>query len=279
LAVIEIKKRLREESMHPTFEFLLKHGYWVLGVWVLAEQLGVPVPAIPVLLAMGALTGVAGYSFPVATVIVVIAAVSADTAWYALGKWKGHSVLRFLCRISLEPDSCVSSTRVWFQKLGAWALVVAKFIPGLSTIATPMAGLSRMPLWKFFLADIAGVLIWGSSIMAIGFAFRAQLEYVGEVAAHLGVSAIAIVGGIAALWLAWKQWQRGRFIASLKIARITPEEVLERLAEIAIVDLRSAVEVAFDGMKLPGALWFDRKELGLHHQTIPRDRDVVLYCT
>jgi membrane protein DedA with SNARE-associated domain len=235
--------------MHQTFEFLLKHGYWVLGVWVLAEQLGVPVPAVPALLTMGALTG------------------------------KGHSVLRFLCRISLEPDSCVNSTGVWFKKLGAWALVVAKFIPGLSTIATPMAGLSRMPLWKFFLADITGVLIWAISIMATGFAFRNQIEYVGQVAAHLGAWAIAIVGGIVAFWLTWKQWQRHRFIASLKVARITPEEVLERLAEIAIVDLRSTVEVALDGMKLPGALWFDRKELALHHQAIPRDRDVVLYCT
>jgi membrane protein DedA with SNARE-associated domain len=265
--------------MHQTFEFLLKHGYWVLGVWVLAEQLGVPVPAVPVLLTMGALTGVAGYSFPLATSIVLIAAVSADTAWYVLGRWKGHSVLRFLCRISLEPDSCVSSTRVWFKKLGAWALVVAKFIPGLSTVATPMAGLSRMPLWKFFSADIAGVLIWAGSIMAIGFAFRTQIEYVGEVAARLGAWALAIVGGAVAFWLVGKRWQRRRFIASLKVARITPEEVLERLAEIAIVDLRSTVEVALDGMKLPGALWFDRNELGRNHQMIPRDRDVVLYCT
>lgn len=265
--------------MHHSFEFLLKHGYWVLGVWVMAEQLGVPVPAVPILLAMGALTGVAGYSFPLATMIVVLAAVSSDTAWYLLGRWKGHSVLKFLCRISLEPDSCVSSTRYWFKKLGAWALVVAKFVPGLSTIATPMAGLSRMPLWKFFAADVAGVLIWGSSIMGIGFAFRTQIEDIGEVAARLGVRLFAVIGGAVVLWLAWKQWQRQRFIASLKIARITPEEVLERLTEIAIVDLRSASELELDGMKLPGALWFDRKDLAIHHQKIPRDRDVVLYCT
>ena len=95
-----------------------------------------------------------------------------------------------------------------------------------------MAGLSRMPLWKFFLADIAGVLIWGCSIMAIGLGFRTQIEYVGELAAHLGAWAIAIVGAVVAFWLAWKQWQRRRFIASLKVARITPEEVLQRLSKV-----------------------------------------------
>jgi membrane protein DedA with SNARE-associated domain len=265
--------------MHQTYDFLLKHGYWVLGVWVMAEQLGVPMPSVPMLLAMGALTGIAGYSFVLATTIVVVASVSADTSWYVIGRWKGHSVLRFLCRISLEPDSCVSSTRLWFKKLGAWALVVAKFVPGLSTIATPMAGLSRMPPWKFLVADTAGALIWGSSIMGIGFAFREQIEHVAELAAQLGARLIAVVGGSALLWIAWKQWQRRRFIKSLKVARITPEEVLERLADFAIVDLRSAVEIELDGMKLPGALWFDRGELQRHHQQIPRDRDVVLYCT
>ena len=265
--------------MRHIFEFLLKHGYWVLGVWVMAEQLGLPVPAMPILLAMGALTGVAGYSFPLATLVVLTAALSADSIWYAIGRKKGNSVLKLLCRISLEPDSCVSSTRSWFKRLGAWALVVAKFVPGLSTVSTPMAGLSRMPLWKFLSADAAGALLWGVSIMGIGYVFRLQLEDAGDVAARLGKGLIAVVGGIVALWIAWKQWQRRRFIKGLKVARITPEEVLERLAEIAIVDLRQAAEVEWDGMKLPGALWFDRRELALHRDKIPRDRDVILYCT
>lgn len=265
--------------MHRILEFLLKHGYWVLGAWVMAEQLGIPVPAVPILLAMGALIGVAGYSFPVATMIVLIAAVSADSAWYALGRTKGNSVLNLLCRISLEPDSCVSSTRHWFKRLGAWALVVAKFVPGLSTVATPMAGLSRMPLWKFLSADTAGTLLWSGSIMGVGFVFRAQLEHVGEVTQRLGAWFGALVGGAVLLWLAWKQWQRQRFIKSLKVARIKPEEVLERITEFVIVDLRSELELEVDGMKLPGALWFDRRELALHHQKIPRDRDVILYCT
>src|SRR5581483_8634019 len=172
--------------MHATLEFLFKHGYWVLGGWVLLEQLGMPVPAIPVLLAMGALTANPPYSFPGAITVVLISAIEADVCWYFIGRIKGHSVLKLLCRISIEPDSCVSSTRYWFKKLGAWALVVAKFVPGLSTIATPMSGFSRMPLWKFLSADAAGTLLWGGSVMAIGFAFRTQLEEAAAMAARLG---------------------------------------------------------------------------------------------
>jgi membrane protein DedA with SNARE-associated domain len=264
--------------MHRFLDFLLRHGYLVLGLWVMAEQAGFPVPAVPILLAMGALTGTA-FFFPHAMLVVTTAAVAADFSWYIIGKRTGHSVLNFLCRISLEPDSCVSSSRYWFKRLGAWTLVIAKFVPGLSTIATPMAGLTRMPAWKFLLADTAGALLWGGSIMGIGFAFRAQIEDVGQIADRLGGWMIVVVTGLLALWLAWKQLQRWRFIRGLKVARIRPEEVLARLTEIAIVDLRSELELRLDGMKLPGALWFDRKELALHHAKIPRDRDVVLYCT
>jgi hypothetical protein len=136
-----------------------------------------------------------------------------------------------------------------------------------------------MPTWKFLLADTTGAVLWGGSIMGIGFVFRAQIEDVAQIAERLGGWMIAVAAGLLALWLGWKQWQRRRFIKSLKVARIQPEEVLARLTEIAIVDLRTELELKLDGRKLPGALWFDRKELALHHAKIPRDRDVVLYCT
>src|SRR5580704_16117815 len=179
--------------MHHPMEFLLRHGYPLLFAMVLAEQLGLPIPSGPILLAMGALIGDGKYSWAGALSLSMVACVAADGVWYGIGRQKGSSVLKLLCRISLEPDSCVSSTRYWFKRLGAWALVVAKFVPGLSNIATPMAGLSRMPPWKFLTADAAGALLWGTSIMGIGFAFRAQLEHVGDVAARMGKGLAAVV--------------------------------------------------------------------------------------
>jgi membrane protein DedA with SNARE-associated domain len=265
--------------LQQTLEFLLRHGYWVLFVWVLAEQLGTPVPSVPILLAMGALIGTGLGSFASAIWLVFVAALSADSTWYLLGRRKGHSVLRFLCRISIEPDSCVSSTRAWFKRLGGWALVVAKFVPGLGTVAAPMSGLERMPWWKFLAADGLGILLWAGAYLGIGCLFREQLEDVGRLAARMGGGLIAIVIALLALWLGWKFWQRKRFIRSLRIARITPQELMDRLADFVVVDLRSASEIDWDGMQIRGALWFDRKELALHQHLIPRDRDVVLYCT
>lgn len=265
--------------MHHTLEFLLRHGYWVLFAWVLAEQLGAPVPSVPILIAMGALIGLGHTSLAPAIGIAFLAGLAADSAWYVLGRKKGSSVLTLLCRISLEPDSCVSNTRAWFKKLGGWALVIAKFVPGLSTIAPPMAGLSRMPAWKFVSTDGTGVLLWAGAYMGVGYIFREQLEDVGEIALRLGGWLLAIVCAGLGAWIGWKYWQRKRFMRSLRIARVTPEEVLERLSEFVILDLRSSTEVEFDGMKLPGAIWFDRKDLEQRHAEVPRDRDILLYCT
>ena len=265
--------------MSQTLEFLVRHGYGVLFAWVLAEQLGIPLPSVPILLAMGALIGLGHASFSAALVVTLIAAMLADSGWYVLGRNKGHSVLKLLCRISLEPDSCVSTTRYWFKRLGAWTLVISKFVPGLSAVATPMAGLSRMNVWTFAAADGAGTLLWASVLIGTGYLFREQLEHTAALAIRLGAWLAVIAAGIAALWIGAKFYQRRRFLKSLRVARITPEEVLTRLADLVIVDLRAPAEVAWDGMRLPGALWFDRANLEARAPDIPRDREVVLYCT
>jgi membrane protein DedA with SNARE-associated domain len=266
-------------NMHQMLEFLVRHGYGVLFAWVFAEQIGLPLPSVPILIAMGALTGLGDASFLESLSLVLVAALTADSGWYVLGRKKGHSVLKLLCRISLEPDSCVSSTRQRFKKLGAWTLVLAKFVPGLSAVATPMAGLSRMNPWKFAAADSAGILLWGSILMGVGYVFRDQLEDTGALAVRLGSWLVVIVAGVIGLWIGAKLYQRKRFLKTLRVARITPQEVLSRLTELVIVDLRAQAEVEWDGMKLPGALWFDRAELEARAKEIPRDRDVVLYCT
>ena len=265
--------------MHHDLEFLIRHGASLLFAVVLAEQLGLPIPAVPVLLGMGALTGEGRYPFAEVAALALSASVAADTAWYAIGQRQGPSVLKLLCRVSLEPDSCVSGTRFWFRRLGAWVLVIAKFFPGLSTIAPPMAGLSRMPWWKFLIADTAGSALWAGVFLGFGFAFRSQLEQVGDRLARLGGGLVLFVSGLLALWIAYKYWQRRRFMRSLRMARLTPKELKDRAGEFLILDLRTPDEVAWDGKKLPGAIWMDRRELVERNQEIPRDREVALYCS
>ena len=265
--------------MHQSMEFLLRHGYPLLFAMVLAEQLGAPIPSAPVLLAMGALIGTEKYSWAGALALSVAACLAADGAWYGIGRKRGSPVLKWLCRISLEPDSCVSSTRYWFKRLGGWALVIAKFVPGLSTVAPPMAGLSRMPWWKFIGADGLGGFLWAGAFLLLGHVFRAQLEDVAAYAGRLGGWLIVVLGAALVVWIGWKYYQRRKFIRSLRVARIEPEDLKQRLQDVFILDLRTAEEFASEGAKIPGAIWFDRKELEERHLEIPRDRDVILYCT
>src|SRR5713101_7854818 len=168
--------------MHHFVDFLLHHGYSVLFAFVLAEQIGLPIPALPMLLAMGALAGAGRLSFAAALALAVAASVSADTIWYWMGRKRGYAVLNLLCRIALEPDSCVRQTENVFSRFGAGSLLFAKFVPGLSTAAPPLAGLFRMPLPRFLLADTAGAAIWVLTFSGVGYIFRAQLEEAAEYA-------------------------------------------------------------------------------------------------
>jgi len=259
---------------------LTQYGYWLLVGTVLSEQLGLPLPAIPVLLAMGALAGLGYFSFAGALVVTVLACLVADFVWYELGKQKGISVLRTLCRISLEPDSCVTNAQGTFEAQGARALLVAKFVPGLSTMAPPMAGLSGMSASTFLFLDAVGSFAWALAYLYIGWAFREQLEIVADWAARFGSGVGFFLAVVVGSWIAWKYYQRRKFIRTLRVARITPEEVMQKIGagdKLAIVDLRNAVEQR--GAKLPGALLFRFSELDERHTEIPRDRDIILYCT
>jgi len=268
--------------MHAIIPFLLRHGYWVLFVNVLVEQAGLPIPAIPVMLAMGALAGLGNFSFAESLALAIAAALASDLMWFRLGRVRGHSILNLLCRISLEPDSCVSNIQTVFRRFGALALLFAKFVPGLNTAAAPMAGLIRMPLLKFLAADIAGVAAWSGSALAVGYLFRDQLEDAAEHAGRMGSWLLVVLVSLLAIYIIWKYYQRERFIRELRVDRVTPEELMKMIEsgeDMAVVDLRRLLEVEIDNEKLPGAIWIDLDELETREQEIPRDKDVILYCS
>lgn len=268
--------------MNQILSFLLLHGYWVVFAFVFAEQVGLPIPALPILLAMGALAGVGRLSYGLAMGLAVMASLAGDVLWYWLGRKRGYSVLNLLCRISLEPDSCVRQTENTFSRFGARALLFAKFVPGLSTAAPPLAGLFRMHPARFLVADGAGAALWIGTFSGIGYFFREQLERAAEYAVGLGGwLGTALVTPLAA-YILWKVWQRQRFLHRLRVARITPLELKHLLdggEAVMIVDVRNPLDVETEGAKLPGALVMAPDELDARHEEIPRDRDIVLYCT
>ena len=276
------KPRRAGGNVDETFQFLIRHGYAVLFVWVLAEQLGLPLPATPLLLAAGALAGSGQMSLWLALTLAVLACMLGDVSWYEFGRLRGGRVLNLLCRISLEPDSCVRKTENAFVRHGSRSLVIAKFVPGLNTMAPPLAGIIGMRLGRFLIFDALGALLYLGSFIGLGFVFSNQLERVAARVASLGFSLLVIlVSGLAA-YISWKYVQRRRFIRSLRIARITPEELKRKLEageDLVVVDLRHSLDFDAEPQTIPGALRLAPDKVEEGHNQIPRDREIVLFCT
>src|SRR5712664_2239930 len=205
--------------MHSTLELFIKHGYVVLLAWVFAEQLGLPIPSLPVVLAAGALAGTGHLSFWASLFFVAFAALSADSVWYTLGRRKGIRILQFLCKISLEPDSCVRRTEGIFSRQGARSLLLAKFVPGLGTVAAPLAGIFHMRLRRFLLFDAAGSLLWAASFLGLGYVFSGEIERVAEHLAALGGWLLVLLVAVLASYITNKFVARRRFLRDLRISR------------------------------------------------------------
>jgi membrane protein DedA with SNARE-associated domain len=268
--------------MHKTLEFLLHHGYVVLLVWVFAEQLGMPVPSLPLMLAAGALAGTGHMSFFFALFVCLCAALAADSIWYLLGRYKGIKVLQFLCKISLEPDSCVRRTQGIFSKQGARSLLLAKFLPGLGAVAPPLAGIFHMRPRRFLLFDSCGSLMWAGVYLGLGFIFSGEIERIAEHALQLGSGLLVLLIAILVAYLSYKFIARQRFLRELRIGRITADELKKKLDEgedLVIVDLRHSLDFEADPETIPGAFRMDAKELEEKNDRLPRDREVILYCT
>ncbi len=268
--------------MDSTLDVLVRYGHLVVFGTVLGEQIGLPIPAIPFLLAAGGLAGGGKLSLALLLLLSGVASLIADTAWYVVGRLGGARVLGWLCRVSLEPDSCVRRTQTIFSAHGARSLVVAKFIPGFSTIAPPLAGTVRMPLGRFVFFSALGGLFWAGAFVALGWIFSRQLELVANYTVRLGASTLALLLGALAAYVAWKFVSRQRFLRKIRVARISPEELKVKLdggEEILIVDVRDRLDFEAEPTIIPGALHLTLDELDRRHQEIPREREIVLYCT
>jgi membrane protein DedA with SNARE-associated domain len=262
--------------------FLAQHGYALLFGWVLLVQLGLPLPTAPLLLAVGALARSGRLDLGAAVAVAVAASMLGHLAWYEAGRRGGARILKLICRISLEPDSCVRGTENLFARYGAKTLAVAPFIPGLSTVAQPLAGMTRMPLGRFLLFDLLGACLWAGAYTGLGYVFSSQLEMAAQAAARLAGAGVALVVVLVVGWVGAKLLGRRRLIQELRIARITPEELKQKLdagAAVTVIDLRHALDFESDPRVIQGALRMAAEELEQRHQEIPRHHEIVLYCT
>lgn len=268
--------------MAETVQFLLRHGNLVLFGVVFVEQIGVPLPAIPFLFAAGALAGIGRMTLASAIGLPILASLVGDLLWYYLGRRRGMKVLNWLCRISLEPDSCVRRTENAFLRHGVRSLLIAKFIPGLSTVSPPLAGIFGVEVLRFLFYDAAGAFLWAGSFVAFGYLFSSQLEAMATTALRLGTVVLIGVGGGVVLYVGFKYLQRHRLLRRLRVTRMSPEELrhlMDAGGQVAIVDLRHSLDLEAAPYTIPGALRISPEELAHRHQEIPRDREIILYCS
>ncbi len=268
--------------MNELTGLILKYGVGFVFLNVLFEQLGVPVPAVPTLLVAGALAADGRLPFGMLLAAALVATVAADTVWFLLGRRYGQKVLKTLCKVSLSPDSCVRQTEGLFDRYGLASLLFAKFIPGYSTVAPPLAGAAGAPLPRFLLFTAGGTLLWSGSALALGALFHGAIERAISFLTDLGGGALLLLGAALLLYIAVKWTQRRRFYKFLRMARIRAADLRRLMDEgkaPVIVDVRSKNARQRDPRRIPGAILVDILELNETISHLPTDREIVLYCT
>lgn len=264
-----------------TLAFLVRHGNSLLFAAVLVDQMGLPLPAAPVLLAAGALSRAGDLNAVAAIGLSVVASVLAHAVWYEAGRRGGGRILRSVCRISIEPDVCVRRTEDVFARFGPRTLVIAHFVPGLDTVAQPLAAMSGMPPSSYLAYSLLGAVVWAGSLVGLGYAFGRQLEGALQVALRLGGSLLAIALAALLAYVGWKVFQRQRLLRELRTARIEPGELRRRMdagERLTIVDLRHPLEREADPRTIPGAIRMAAEELDGRIDEIAGEGEVILYC-
>lgn len=268
--------------MEQLTSLLVQYGMLFVFANVFLEQAGAPLPAMPTLMVAGALA--VGGGAPLHTVIAVAVAASllGDLLWYAAGRIYGLRVLQLLCRISISPDSCVRQTETRFLRWGASSLIVAKFVPGFSTVAPPLAGALRVKWWPFLAYSTAGAAVWAGLAAGAGMIFYRQIDWVLAKLDQMGVYALIVIGIALALFIGVKWHERRRFFKVLRMARVSVDDLYRMMQDgtaPVVVDVRSASAREIDPRRVPGSIPVDIANLDAHVADLPPDRDIIVYCT
>lgn len=268
--------------MNNALEFLIQHSAAVLFTVVLANQLGVPLPATPFLIAVGALARTGEANPAVAVALALAAAFVSHSIWYQAGRHGGRKILKLVCRIAIEPDACVRRTEDTFARYGLKSLLIAPFVPGLGAVSHPLSGMIGVPFHRFITFSLGGIGLWASTLMGLGFIFGRQLVALVEGGAGAASKLATVVAVAVAGYIVWKVLQRHLLLRRYRMARIGPEELRQKLRAgepITVIDLRHPQDFELEPRMIPGALRILPEELELRHQEIPRVGEIVLYCT
>jgi membrane protein DedA with SNARE-associated domain/rhodanese-related sulfurtransferase len=260
---------------------MTRHGTLWMFLATLGERLGLPLFVTPLLVAAGALAAMGKLHFGLLLLVTTIACLAGDTLWYELGRWKGTSLLGLLCRISFQPDSCVRRTELALARHTGGSLLWAKWLPGISHLALPLAGTARVPRPRFHLFNGAGSIAWLAALLAVGYLSMLTIDWLGVffITARWAVG-LALVASLALAVHSY--YQRKQSLKALRMARISPQEVYRQVTSgnaPVIVDLRHPLDFLAAPRTLPNALRIAPNEIAARRAELPANRDIIVYCT
>ena len=273
--------------MAQLMSLLVQNAILVVFAASFAARLGLPVPAAAVLVVTGALLAAGDVSVVGVVLAAVVANLLGDGAWFYAGRRFGYRFMRLLCRISLSQDSCVRRGESLISDWGGMSLVAAKFVPGVSVVAPPMAGALGMSVRRFVGFDIVAALVWTGLFLGLGWLFRDQIQQVLAVLAQAGGIATAALGVVLLVMLAVRYWRRRGLPRRARPPAEPPPVRADGLCVLMggdlpplVIDVRGEAGVQVDPRRIPGALSYTLKALQQRNLdlTIDPDRDVVLYC-
>ncbi|MYN08982.1 VTT domain-containing protein [Pseudoduganella aquatica] len=266
--------------MANLLSLLQEYGVFIVFAVVLIEQMGLPIPAFPLLIVSGALAANGELHWAGVLAAALLACSVSDFFWFRAGRRYGKRILKLLCRISLSPDYCVSQTEDNFRRWGPKSLLVAKFIPGFNTIAPPMSGAMGTSYPRFLGFSVPGGLIWSGTGIAIGAYFHQSIDDVLDILSTMGGTALSVLGVLLALFILYKYVERKRFQQAVQMERITVDELRQLLVDghaPVMVDARSVTAQMLEPA-VPGALLANGDPLAVI-ASLPKDRHIIVYCS
>ncbi|HEY1393267.1 MAG TPA: DedA family protein/thiosulfate sulfurtransferase GlpE [Methylibium sp.] len=267
--------------MQQLVTLLIAHGVLLVFAVTLAARIGAPLPAAPLLVVAGGLAAGGDLSWGATLLASIAANIAGDGLWFEAGRRHGYRVLRLLCRISLSPDACVRQSESLIARWGGSSLIAAKFLPGVSVVAAPMAGALRMPVARFLGYELAAALLWTGAYLLLGVVFSSQIQQVLDAIASAGMVATAALALLLLVWGAARYWRRRSALRDATMARITVGELQALMRDghdPVIIDVRSDAGTQVDARRIPGALLVPLERIHARAAELPRDREIVLYC-
>ena len=260
------------------------HGYLVLFLVVLAEAIDIPLPASLAMVAGGAAAAAGDLRAPVVFLVAVIALLLGDSIVYFMGRYMGWALLGFLCKVSVNPETCILRSAELFYKRGKTTLIIAKFIPGINTMAPPLAGSMRMRFEQFLWLDFLGASLYTLAYGGLGYVFHRFLTAIARAigaAGHVAGMGIAIVvAGYAGyrFWLYYKN-RVYRIVPRVQIQELLGKLKSEEGDKILIVDVRSHGYYDSKAARIKGSIRIEPNNLNEEIKHLPKDKDIYLYCT